>query len=225
MPIADALAHILGHLTDVILHYAPFASLPDASQQAELRRVEAVHQMRVAVRRSLSAASIFRTALPPETLEPLRASLKTLASALAHTRDWDVFVGETAPMVAEALPEDERLRRPADIERRRLSLPPATDGRLHVDRHEMVVVPADHECRGHDSHERECCSRGEPGAARRRRSSPGAGAWEVSAGGLVQDVAVRGKTFLNGVHVVGPPRGAGEGWSWRDAAGSVRLPW
>ena len=67
--------------------------------------------MRVAVRRSLSAASIFRAALPPGTLEPLRTELKTLAQALAHSRDWDVFVTETAHTVAAALPADERLVR------------------------------------------------------------------------------------------------------------------
>jgi CHAD domain-containing protein len=120
MPVAAALAHIIGHLTDVILHYAPIASQPDGEEEADRRRVEAVHQMRVAVRRALSAASIFRGALPPGTLDHVRIRFKTLARALAHTRDWDVFVGETAPMVAAALPVDERLARLfAAAERRR----------------------------------------------------------------------------------------------------------
>ena len=120
MPVAAALAHIIGHLTDVILHYAPNASQPDGDEEANRRRVEAVHQMRVAVRRAMSAVSIFRAAVPPGTLDPVRIQFKTLARALAHTRDWDVFVGETAPMVAAALPADERLvRLIAAAERRR----------------------------------------------------------------------------------------------------------
>jgi triphosphatase len=111
MPVADALAHILGHLTDVILYYAPAATRSEPSDGDGPKRIEAVHQMRVAVRRALSALSIFRSTLPEGTLEPVRVALKALAQALAHTRDWDVFVGETASMVTETLPDDQRLLR------------------------------------------------------------------------------------------------------------------
>jgi triphosphatase len=111
IPVADALAHILGHLTDAILYYAPAATRFEPSGGDGPKRIEAVHQMRVAVRRALSALSIFRSTLPDATLEPVRTALKALAQALAHTRDWDVFVGETASMVAETLPDDQRLGR------------------------------------------------------------------------------------------------------------------
>jgi CHAD domain-containing protein len=107
MTIADALAHILGHLTDVILHYAPAAAAPDD----EPPRIEAVHQMRVAVRRALSAVSVFRAALPAGTLDPVRDSLKVLGRQLAATRDWDVFVSETAVSIDHVLPGDEKLER------------------------------------------------------------------------------------------------------------------
>ena len=73
--------------------------------------MEAVHQMRVAVRRALSALSIFRGALADGTLDPLREGLKDLGTRLGHTRDWDVFVSETAPAIIRALPADERLDR------------------------------------------------------------------------------------------------------------------
>jgi len=111
MIVADALSHILGHLTDVILYLAPAAMNAEPGGADGPRRVEAVHQMRVAVRRALSALSIFRPAFPDGTLDPIRAALKALARALAHTRDWDVFVDETLSMVAETLPDDRRLSR------------------------------------------------------------------------------------------------------------------
>jgi len=38
--------------------------------------------------------------------------LKALAHELAPTRDWDVFVTETAAAVADAFPDDKRLQRP-----------------------------------------------------------------------------------------------------------------
>jgi CHAD domain-containing protein len=111
MTIPEALSHILGHLTDVILHHAPAPSEPEARDGSDNGRMEAVHQMRVAVRRALSALSIFRTALPEGTLDPIRHGLKTLGETLGHTRDWDVFVAETAPMIARAMPKDEKLER------------------------------------------------------------------------------------------------------------------
>ncbi len=111
MSVVDALTHILGHLTDVILYLAPIPAAPELKDTPDTHRVEAVHQMRVAVRRALSALSIFREALPDGTLDPVRDGLKTLGATLGHTRDWDVFVAETAPMVTEALPADEKLER------------------------------------------------------------------------------------------------------------------
>jgi triphosphatase len=137
--VSDALAHILGHLTDVILHCAPTATLsvgeasgrrrPQAhdvpagdtpvAHTSEKAQMEAVHQMRVAVRRALSAVSIFRDVLPEGSLDPVHGGLKALGARLAQTRDWDVFVAETAPLITEALPPDERLERLIAAARRR----------------------------------------------------------------------------------------------------------
>ncbi|WP_428483114.1 CHAD domain-containing protein [Rhodopila sp.] len=111
MTVAAALTHILGHLTDVILHHAPVAAQSDAKDVPDANRVEAVHQMRVAVRRALSAISVFRGALPDGALDRVHDGLKTLGATLGFTRDWDVFVGETAPMIAKALPPDKKLDR------------------------------------------------------------------------------------------------------------------
>jgi triphosphatase len=127
LSVTDALAHILGHLTDVILYYAPAAALPVgmaakpegntpaddrlARRPPDAPQLEAVHQMRVAVRRALSAVSIFRDALPDGTLDPVHRGLKTLGASLGETRDWDVFVSETAPAIAHTMPQDEMLER------------------------------------------------------------------------------------------------------------------
>jgi CHAD domain-containing protein len=103
--VTDALAHILGHLIDVILAYAAVA----VRQNGE--GPEAVHQMRVAVRRARSALSIFRTAVPAGALDAVGDHLKDLGARLGPTRDWDVFAEETAPAIRQALPNDERLDR------------------------------------------------------------------------------------------------------------------
>jgi CHAD domain-containing protein len=101
--VPEALAHILGHLTDVILAHAPQAARPGDG------RPEAVHQMRVAVRRARSAIAIFRPALAPGALDSINDGLRALGRRLGPTRDWDVFAGETIPAIQHALPGDERL--------------------------------------------------------------------------------------------------------------------
>ncbi len=100
MTVSEALAAIIGHLTDVIAHFAPAASAGEA---------HGVHQMRVAVRRLRSALSVFRRAADCAELRAAGAELKSLASTLGAARDWDVFVTETAPPVVAAFPGDRRL--------------------------------------------------------------------------------------------------------------------
>jgi triphosphatase len=121
LAIDDALRHILGHLLDVILYLAPAAVRRDVSPaaqrdsspaaQRDSSSVEAVHQMRVAVRRARSAMKLFASALPPDALQSVTAGLRTIGANLGPCRDWDVFVGETLPSIRGALPPDERLDR------------------------------------------------------------------------------------------------------------------
>jgi triphosphatase len=54
--------------------------------------VEAVHQMRVAMRRLRSALGLFNRVSPCTEFDDLRAESKRIASALGEARDWDVFV-------------------------------------------------------------------------------------------------------------------------------------
>ncbi len=101
----DALAHILGHLFDIIFAQA------DAFLRADRKPTEAVHQMRVAVRRARSALSIFRPTVPSGALDEVGTGLKQLGGLLGPNRDWDVFVDETAPEIRKAMPNDNRLGR------------------------------------------------------------------------------------------------------------------
>jgi inorganic triphosphatase YgiF len=72
----NCLAHFLGNL--------PALEAGD--------KVEAVHQMRVAMRRLRSALSLFGRAFPHAEFDALRAESKEIAVALGEARDWDVFV-------------------------------------------------------------------------------------------------------------------------------------
>jgi triphosphatase len=110
-----ALAHIIGHLTDVMLAYAPAAAELDETGS------EAVHQMRVAVRRARSAVSIFRSAVAAGSLNTISDRLRTLGRQLGPGRDWDVFTDETIPAIREALAGDQRVERlvAAAVRRRR----------------------------------------------------------------------------------------------------------
>lgn len=111
--VPEALAYITGHLTDAILADVPHANLPGPPG------VEAVHRMRVAVRRARSALSVFRPAVEASALTAIDTGLRTLGHQLGPTRDWDVFAEETLPAIREALPGDERLDRLASAAARR----------------------------------------------------------------------------------------------------------
>ena len=110
---ADALAHIIGHMTDVILSHAPLAAGPDETG------IEAVHQMRVAVRRARSALSVFRPVVEPAAFTAVNDRFRTLGAQLAPVRDWDVFVEETMLAIQGAFPGDHRIERLAVAAARR----------------------------------------------------------------------------------------------------------
>lgn len=64
-------------------------------------RPEAVHQMRVALRRLRSALSLFRRELGSLALAELAAQARSLSHVLGPARNWDVFVTQTVPRIAE----------------------------------------------------------------------------------------------------------------------------
>lgn len=102
--VAEAFAFVVGHLTDVILHFAVAALDSRAGP-------EAVHQMRVAVRRLRSSFSLFRPVVGCAAVEAAEADLKSLSDRLAPARDWDVFMTETSPPILATLPDEVRLPR------------------------------------------------------------------------------------------------------------------
>jgi triphosphatase len=120
LSIAEAFAHVVGHLSDVVVHFAPAAA-------SGREGPEPVHQMRVAVRRLRSAIKVFRRAVSSPAVDAADAGLKALASKLAPTRDWDVFVTETATSVAASFPTEPRLKRLLAAVERRRRIPAAWD--------------------------------------------------------------------------------------------------
>ena len=101
--VADAFARVAGHLTWVLLHWAPFA-VSGTTQ-------EPVHQMRVALRRLRSAVSLFRNAVGTASLDETIAALRALMSVLGPARDWDVFCTGTGQAVGSAFPDDRAVLR------------------------------------------------------------------------------------------------------------------
>jgi CHAD domain-containing protein len=75
------------------------------------RDSEYVHQMRVAMRRLRSGLRAFATLLPADFDARFTPELRAIAGALGAARDWDVTLEELILPVAQAHPEDERLKR------------------------------------------------------------------------------------------------------------------
>lgn len=76
-----------------------------AQPQAGRYDSEYLHQLRVAARRLRVACGPLARAAPwrQETLAPLQDSLRALGLRLGSARDWDVFIEETWPPLAESL--------------------------------------------------------------------------------------------------------------------------
>jgi triphosphatase len=110
--IADAFAHLVGHLTDVVLYWAPVAAAGDGGPNP-------VHQMRVGVRRLRSVLAVFRRATASPTIAEVGAGLKALGAALGPARDWDVFTAGTGADVAAAFPEERAMVRLMEAAERR----------------------------------------------------------------------------------------------------------
>ncbi|MEQ8287323.1 CYTH and CHAD domain-containing protein [Thalassospira sp.] len=67
--------------------------------------VEGCHQMRVGMRRLRVALNLFKKNLPTGEAVLLRRLLKVCTKGLDGLRDWDVFLGETLPMIEERFPD------------------------------------------------------------------------------------------------------------------------
>jgi triphosphatase len=83
--LGNAYAHLLGNLAPV----------------AERSGPEAVHQMRVSLRRLRSAMSVLKREIASPALAPLGQEAQRLGHALGPARNWDVFIGQTVPEIEE----------------------------------------------------------------------------------------------------------------------------
>lgn len=101
--LSDLVAHVLGHLTDVLLHWSRRAGTAQTP-----RTPEPVHQMRVALRRLRSAVSVFRGAAGGPALDRLKPGLRELMRRAGAARDWDVFLDGPGAELAALLPGDRR---------------------------------------------------------------------------------------------------------------------
>lgn len=72
---------------------------------------EFIHQARVALRRLRSAIKLFAPLLPPEFVAAYGQTWQTLAGSLGDARNWDVFLEETLPPIAEAFPDHKDVKR------------------------------------------------------------------------------------------------------------------
>lgn len=77
-------AVIAGTLAHFVSNWAPLRDADDP---------EAIHQLRVALRRMRSALGSFQRKLPSGEIEELRAEAKRIATAFGPARDCDVFLG------------------------------------------------------------------------------------------------------------------------------------
>lgn len=111
MNLGEAVTHVIGHLTDVILAGVLNAADGDAP--------EPVHALRVAARRLRSALSIFRKAVDGSAFVAVSDGLKRLATVAGAARDWDVFLDGTARAIVAAMPDDRRIATMIEVGMRR----------------------------------------------------------------------------------------------------------
>ncbi|MBA3996075.1 MAG: inorganic triphosphatase [Candidatus Accumulibacter sp.] len=65
---------------------------------------EFIHQARVAIRRLRSALRVWRPLLPKDFAATFDPRWRALAARLGEARNWDVFLGETLPPLADTFP-------------------------------------------------------------------------------------------------------------------------
>lgn len=83
--LANGHAHLVGNISPVLRSGRP----------------EAVHQMRVALRRLRSALTLFRRELGSPALGALTGEARSLGHALGPARNWDVFATQTLPAIVQ----------------------------------------------------------------------------------------------------------------------------
>ncbi|TGD96195.1 CYTH and CHAD domain-containing protein [Methylobacterium nonmethylotrophicum] len=70
------------------------------------RDVEALHQLRVSLRRLRSAFSLFGGVIEDRRMPAIKAELKRLSEPFGHARNLDVYLGKTLPLERERRPDE-----------------------------------------------------------------------------------------------------------------------
>jgi inorganic triphosphatase YgiF len=96
MTTGEALGGILDNCLGQWLRNIPAA--------ADGRDIEGVHQLRIAIRRSRSALSLFAEALDPSERKAWNTRLKSVITATGPARQRDVFASELLPMISATAP-------------------------------------------------------------------------------------------------------------------------
>ncbi|KMO30507.1 metal-chelation protein CHAD [Methylobacterium variabile] len=73
------------------------------------RDVEALHQLRVSLRRLRSAFSLFGAVIEDRRTPAIKAELKRLSEPFGHARNLDVYLGKTLPLERERRPDEQGL--------------------------------------------------------------------------------------------------------------------
>lgn len=81
-------------------------TLRGASRRGAPERAETIHRFRVGLRRLRSLISAFRKALPSSERRTLSGHLRAKGQRYGRVREWDVFLAETLPPLASALPNE-----------------------------------------------------------------------------------------------------------------------
>lgn len=82
--------------------------------------IEGCHQMRIGMRRLRVGLNLFKKNLPAGEAVLLRRLLKSCSKGLDGLRDWDVFLGQTLPMIEGHFPDHDgiaQLRKAAEKQR------------------------------------------------------------------------------------------------------------
>ena len=105
-PVALTAKMGVGEAFEVVAQAAIAQLRANEAAFVETADAEAVHQMRVAVRRLRAALGLFAKALDRDARSGLAAELRWLQRRLGAARDWDVFVSETLDPAISKLDAD-----------------------------------------------------------------------------------------------------------------------
>ncbi|HZP09612.1 CHAD domain-containing protein [Methyloceanibacter sp.] len=104
-------------------------------------RAEALHQMRVGLRRLRAAISIFSDALADGSDEPIKDDLKWITQELGPARDLDVFAADVLKPLQKARPKDPGVKAALrDFEERRKAAYARAIDSLRSERHRKALL-------------------------------------------------------------------------------------